>query len=73
MQVSERGLEDFDPFTDSIAFEGKMRIHVKEAPSLRIKDSVMGPFNNETVEIAEAAALILLCKHRAEPIGLMKS
>jgi len=33
----------------------------------------MGPFNNETVEIAEAAALILLCKHRAEPIGLMKS
>jgi len=73
MQVSERGLEDFDPFTDSIAFEGKLRIHVTEAPSLRIKDSVMGPFNNETVEIPEAAALILLCKHRAEPVGQRKS
>ena len=65
--VKQENLDDFDPFRECIAFKRKMKIHVNEAPAFKLGDDNLGPFANETVELPEAAAILLLCKHRAEP------
>jgi len=67
MKVPEERLDDFDPFRESLAFHGEMKIKVKESPSFRLEDQHFGPFHDETVVLPSAAAMLLLCKHRAEP------
>jgi len=65
--VKLENLDDFDPFIEAVAFKRKMKIHVKEAPAFKLGGEKLGPFHNESVEVPEAAAILLLCKHRAEP------
>ncbi len=60
-------LDEFDPFSESIAFQGQMRVRVKEAPDFRLGDRRFGPFKDEKVELPKPAAMLLLCKRRAEP------
>ncbi len=60
-------LDQFDPFTESLAFQGKMKVRVKEAPEFRMGSSRLGPFKEESVELPAAGAMLLLCKRRAEP------
>lgn len=68
VNVPRDKLDQFDPFTDSIAFQGKMKVRVKEAPEFRLGGSIFGPFKEESVELPAAGAMLLLCKRRAEPV-----
>jgi DNA primase small subunit len=67
VQVPIGSLEDFDPFKKATAFkEGAIRILVSDAPRFRLNEEDFGPFRNERVELPMAAALLLICKKRAE-------
>ena len=62
-----KNLKDFDPFKEAVAFkEGAVKVFVSDAPEFRVGDSVLGPYKNETVELPTAAAVLLICKGRAE-------
>jgi hypothetical protein len=61
-------LEDFDPFYEPVVFEGPGRIHVTEAPALRIRNQELGPFADEDVELPLAAAILLVAKGVAVPV-----
>jgi len=57
----------FDPFNSAIAFdEGSVSVQVSEAPRFRLCDQEFGPFQNEKATLPTAAALLLMCKKRAE-------
>jgi DNA primase small subunit len=60
-------LEEFDPFSEPVAFEGKARVHVTEAPPLRIRDEEFGPYADTDVELPLAAAILLVAKGVAMP------
>ena len=67
VQIPIESLQDFDPFKKATAFnEGAIRISVTDAPRFRLNEGEFGPFRNETVELPMAAALLLICKKRAE-------
>jgi DNA primase small subunit len=61
-------LEQFDPFYRPVVFEGRQKVHVKDAPELRIHDSKFGPFTDEEVELPLAAAVLLVAKGVAMPV-----
>jgi DNA primase small subunit len=60
-------LEDFDPFKEAVAFkEGAVKVFVSDAPEFRLGGNVFGPYKRKTVELPTAAAVLLICKSRAE-------
>ena len=60
-------LADFDPFEEAVAFkEGAVKVFVSDAPKFRLGGSVLGPYRRQTVEVPTAAAVLLICKSRAE-------
>ena len=60
-------LEDFDPFEEAVAFkEGAVKVFVSEVPEFRLGGSVLGPYRSQTIEVSTAAAVLLICKGRAE-------
>jgi DNA primase small subunit len=60
-------LENFDPFVEAVAFkEGTMKVSVSDAPEFRLGGKMFGPYRNEVVELPTAAAVLLVCKGRAE-------
>jgi len=62
-----QSLKDFDPFKSAIAFkEGTVSVLVSDAPEFRLGNQEFGPFRNEKVDLPIAAALLLICKKRAE-------
>jgi DNA primase small subunit len=62
-----RSLEDFDPFEEAVAFkEGAVKVFVSDAPEFRLGGNVFGPYTHQTVELPTAAAVLLICKGRAE-------
>jgi len=62
-------IDSFDPFKDAIAFrEGEATVNVSDAPEFRVGDEVFGPYKNQKVELPTAAALLLVCKGRAEVV-----
>jgi DNA primase small subunit len=69
MKVPEERLDEFDPFTEPLAFQGEMKVKVKESPSFRLGEEQFGPYHDETLVLPSTAAMLLLCKHRAEPIA----
>ena len=63
-------LEDFDPFEEAVAFkEGEVKVFVSDAPEFRLGENVLGPFRGQTVELPTAAAILLICKGRAEVVA----
>ena len=67
VQIPSESLAGFDPFKNAIAFkEGAARILVSDAPKFRLNNEQFGPFRNEKVELPTPAALLLICKKRAE-------
>src|SRR6266581_3703727 len=69
MQVPRERLDEFDPFRDSLAFQGEMRIRVIDSPRFQLAERQFGPYLNEEVELPSYAAMLLLCKRRAGPVG----
>jgi DNA primase small subunit len=62
-----RDLGDFDPFKEAVAFkEGEVKVFVSDAPEFRLGGKVFGPYKRKTVELPTAAAILLICKGRAE-------
>lgn len=63
-------LQDFDPFKEAVAFkEGSVNLFVSDAPEFRLDGNVFGPYRRKTVELPTAAALLLVCKGRAEVVN----
>ncbi len=63
--VSQIG--DFDPFKEAVAFkEGTARVLVSDAPEFRLGGETFGPYKNQKIELPTAAAVLLICKGRAE-------
>jgi len=68
--VSISALADFDPFKSAVAFKtGTAKVIVSSAPEFRIGDETFGPYENRKVELPTAAAILLVCKDRAEVLG----
>jgi DNA primase small subunit len=62
-------IDSFDPFKDAIAFkEGTATVNVSNAPEFRLGDEMFGPYRDQKVELPTAAALLLICKGRAEVV-----
>jgi hypothetical protein len=62
-------LQDFDPFTGAVAFKkGTVRVLVSDAPEFRMGGETLGPYKNQTLELPVAAAVLLICKRRAEVV-----
>jgi DNA primase small subunit len=62
-------LKDFDPFTEAVAFkEGTAKVRVSNAPQFRLGENTFGPYTNQEVTLPTAAAVLLICKGRAEAV-----
>lgn len=60
-------LADFDPFEEAVAFkDGVVKVFVSDVPEFRLGGSVFGPYRRQVVELPTAAAVLLICKNRAE-------
>ncbi|MBO0888457.1 hypothetical protein J2P12_05090, partial [Candidatus Bathyarchaeota archaeon] len=69
MEVQRERLDDFDPFKEAVAFQGMMKVQVAECPEFQLDGNKFGPYQNERVELPSYAAMLLLSKRRAEPLG----
>ena len=47
----------------------EMKVKVTESPGFRLGEERFGPYQDETVLLPSAAAMLLLCKRRAQPIA----
>ena len=67
VEFPAKNLQDFDPFTGAVAFKkGKAKVLVFDAPEFKLSGETLGPYKNQTVELPTAAAIMLICKRRAE-------
>jgi len=63
-------IDDFDPFKMAVAFKGGfVDVKVYDSPSFRIGEETFGPYKNQRVELPTAAAVLLICKNRAEVVA----
>ncbi|MBC7130523.1 DNA primase small subunit PriS [Candidatus Bathyarchaeota archaeon] len=67
-ELHPKDLEKFDPFKSAIAFDDESRVvlFVQDAPKFRIKDEEFGPYKNKKIEVPMQAAVLLVCKNKAE-------
>jgi DNA primase small subunit len=64
-----KNFEDFDPFKEAVAFkEGAVKVFISDAPEFRLGGDVFGPYRSQTVELPTAAAVLLICRGRAEVV-----
>ncbi|MEM3622721.1 MAG: DNA primase small subunit PriS [Candidatus Bathyarchaeia archaeon] len=69
VELSLSELQDFDPFKRAVAFKkGFVTVFVSDAPEFRLGDEFFGPYKNQKVELPMAAAMLLICKGRAEVV-----
>jgi DNA primase small subunit len=67
VEFPAKRLADFDPFEEAVAFkEGAVKVFVSDVPKFRLSGNVFGPYKRQTVEVPTAAAVLLICKRRAE-------
>ena len=60
-------VNDFDPFKSAVALEkGTARVSVFNSPKFRLGEEIFGPYNSQEIELPIAAAVLLICKGRAE-------
>lgn len=67
VKIPASAIDSFDPFRSSIAFKGgTTTVFVSNAPEFRLGDETFGPYQNQKVDLPTAAAVLLICKKRAE-------
>jgi DNA primase small subunit len=67
VEFPAKDLQTFDPFTGAVAFKkGTAKVFVSDAPEFRLSGETLGPYKNQTVELPVAAAVMLICKRRAQ-------
>lgn len=60
-------IEVFDPFISGVALKrGAATVLISDAPEFRLGDSTFGPYKNQRIELPTAAAILLICRGRAE-------
>ncbi|MEM3730829.1 MAG: DNA primase small subunit PriS [Candidatus Bathyarchaeia archaeon] len=58
---------EFDPLKDAVALKGgTTTVLVSDAPKFRLGEETFGPYKNQKVELPVSAAILLICKGRAE-------
>ena len=67
LEVDKDRLDDFDPFTETLAFQGSMRVKVLDCPRFELGRQKFGPYHEQEVTLPSSAAMLLLCKRRAGP------
>jgi len=69
VEVPVSTVNDFDPFKGAIAFKGGIvAVEVYDTPEFRLGDEMFGPYRNQKVELPTAAAVLLVCRGRAEVV-----
>lgn len=69
VEFPTRDLQEFDPFCGAVAFKkGETKVCVSDAPEFRLGGQTLGPYKNQTVTLPTAAAIMLICKKRAEVV-----
>lgn len=69
VELAVSDVDDFDPFHSAIAFKGgEETVFVHDSPEFKIGDETFGPYRNQKVVLPTAAALLLVCKKRAEVV-----
>lgn len=67
VEFPPKDLQTFDPFTRAVAFKkGTTKVLISDAPEFRMSGETLGPYKNQTVELPVAAAVMLICKKRAQ-------
>jgi DNA primase small subunit len=67
VEFSASVIEDFDPFKSAVAFKKDLvTVFVSDAPQFRLGEETFGPYKKQRVELPTAAAVLLICKGRAE-------
>jgi DNA primase small subunit len=67
VEFSMSAIDVFDPFMSAVAFKiGTVSVFVSDAPEFRLGDKTFGPYKNQKAELPTAAAVLLICKGRAE-------
>jgi DNA primase small subunit len=67
VEFPPKDLQTFDPFIGAVAFKkGTAKVLVSDAPEFRLSGETLGPYKNQTVELPVAAAIMLICKKRAQ-------
>jgi DNA primase small subunit len=67
VEFPAKRLAGFDPFEEAVAFkEGAVKVFISDVPEFRLGGSVLGPYKRKTVKVPTAAAILLICKGRAE-------
>jgi DNA primase small subunit len=67
VEFPSKDLQTFDPFTGAVAFKkGTAKVLVSDAPEFKLSGETLGPYKNQTVELPVAAAVMLICKKRAQ-------
>ncbi len=70
VEFSVLDIKEFDPFVDAVAFKnGNALVLVSSSPEFRLANKKFGPYKSEKVELPTAAALLLICKGRAEVLA----
>ncbi len=60
-------IDSFDPFKEAVAFNGgNVKVCVSDVPLFRIGENMFGPYKDQKIELSTAAAVLLICKERAE-------
>jgi DNA primase small subunit len=60
-------IDDYDPFKSSVAFKrGTVFVSVSDAPQFRLGDETFGPYKQKKIDLPMGAALLLVCKGKAE-------
>lgn len=69
VELSLSTIEDFDPLESAIAFRrGSVTVFVSDAPAFRLGSETFGPYHHCKVTLPIAAAVLLLCRGRAEVV-----
>ena len=67
VEFPAKNLQTFDPFIGAVAFKkGTAKVLVSDAPEFKMSGETLGPYKNQTVELPVAAAVMLICKRRAQ-------
>jgi DNA primase small subunit len=69
VEFPAKNILDFDPFRGAVAFKkGEVKVLVSDAPEFRMSGETLGPYKNQTVDLPVAAAVMLICKRKAEVV-----
>lgn len=69
VEFPDSQIESFDPFKEAVAFKRETQtVFVYSAPRFRLGDEMFGPYKDQRVELPIAAAILLICKGRAEVV-----